>query len=182
MSVAACGIGVDEARWTEEVRLHDGQTIVVSMRATRYANGFPTQRRGALIDVELRYEPMQVEWKGSAQLQPVSFELFDGVPHLALSLLDKRECGPLKKPEDFAARLLRWEGGQWREVSQDSFPIVEALANLHHGYWGYSAKEDARGVISWEYKSIVNGFYEDKPLTVEQYLKPKQRFCGNSAR
>jgi HlyD family type I secretion membrane fusion protein len=182
MSAAACGIGVDEAQWREEVRLHDGQTIVVSMRATRYANGFPTQRRGAFIDIELGYEPMQVEWKGSAQLQPFSFELFDGVPHLALVIRDKRECGPLKKPDDFAARLMRWEGGQWREVSQDSFPITEALANLHRHYWGYSAKEDARGFITWEYKAIHNSFYEDEPLTVEQYLKGLQQYCGNSAR
>ncbi|HET9129541.1 MAG TPA: hypothetical protein VFO86_01260, partial [Terriglobia bacterium] len=167
---------------TEEVRLHDGQTIVVSMRATRYASGFPTQRRGGPIDIELKYEPMRVEWKGSALFAPISFELFDDVPHMVLAIRDVRNCSALKEPNDFAARLMRWEDGQWNEVRQDAFPITKALANLHQNHWGYTAREDARGLLTWEYKAINGSFYEDKPLTVEQYLKSAGRYCGNRAR
>jgi hypothetical protein len=181
LAVNGCGAGTDVAEWKEEVRLHDGRTVDVWRRAVAHASGFPNARRGGDIEFELRYEPLGVQWKGPGYVVPVSFELFDDVPHLVVALKSRRRCGPLKKRTDFAAQFLRFQNGDWTEVAQEEFPVGEALANLYRDYWGRTAQEDAKGYITWETKASQDSFNPDKPNSAEQFLRKIRTFCDADA-
>jgi len=177
ISMNACGAGIDEAVWTEQVKLHDGRMIEVWRRATAYAGGFPNSERGRDIEFEFKYEPMAVYWKGSPSVDPVAFEIFDGVPYLVLYIGDSRYCKS-KNPTDYSAQFLRWEGGQWREIQQSEFAVDRAIMNLYRSYWGHGPKDDAKGLITWSEKAGPDGFYADKPDTVQRWFERGKRFCN----
>jgi hypothetical protein len=106
ISLNACGQPIDEAVFTEEVKLHDGRMIKVDRKNRRMHSGFP-ERRGRYVDYELRYAPLGLTWKGSVELQPMSFELFSGVPYVAFYARKKDKCSN-SYPEHFAATLMKW--------------------------------------------------------------------------
>lgn len=165
--------GIDVAEWTEEVKLHDGSVITVWRRARARSSGFPNAKRGGDIDFELKYEPLGVQWKGTWIRDPVSFELFDGVPHLALVIKDQESCAR-KAKTDYRVQFLRWNNGQWVDVPQTEFPIDKALVNLHAQYWGHSTKDDAKGLIRWDDKML----YGNKTDTIKTYFERGQRLCA----
>jgi hypothetical protein len=177
LMVSACGPSIDEAIWTEEVRLHDGRSIEVWRRDTRHAGGFP-ERRGVLIDIELKYLPSNLHWKATQFGRPISLEIFDGVPYLVVVLRNTASCGPLKNATDFAAQFLRWHPGQWTEVSQEAFPVDKALVNLYRSPWGRSSKDDAKGLITWERKARDDLFRPDYPETVRKYFERIWHYCA----
>jgi hypothetical protein len=176
-AMPACGDGIDVAEWREEVLLHDGSKVTVWRRARRGSTGFPISARGALVDTEIKYEPMGAHWKGSLSSRPASFEIFDGVPHLMLTIEDRESCAR-KAPTDYRARFLRWQGGEWRDVSHTEFPIDRALLNLSVRYFGRSKEEDYKGLITWEGKDLLG---RRNPIdTVKSYFDRNSDFhrCG----
>lgn len=164
--------GIDVAEWTEEVKLHDGTVVTVWRRARARSSGFPNAKRGGDIDFELKYEPLGVQWKSDWTRDPVSFELFDGVPHLALVIKDRESCAR-KAKTDYRVQFLRWNNGQWVDVPQTEFPIDKALVNMHAEYWGHSTKDDAKGLIRWGDKMLRG----NKTDTIKTYFERGQRFC-----
>jgi hypothetical protein len=103
------------------------------------------------------------------------------VPYLVVYLKDPKDCGSLKKPTDYAARFLRWQKGEWIELSQAEFPVDKALRNLRISFWGYTSKEDPKGTLDkWEDKARDESF-PDRPETVKQYFERKRAYCARSA-
>jgi len=181
LATTACGKSIDVAEWTEEVKLHDGKMVTVWRKARAYSGGFPNSKRGRDIDFEFKYAPMNVEWKGTLSgtwiRDPVSFEIFDGVPHLVLYIGDKTSCSNRPKT-DYTAQFLRWTNGQWVEVKQADFPVDKARMNLYARYWGHSTADDAKGLITWDRKAVRDGFYKSEPDTIKSYFESGQRFCS----
>lgn len=184
LSLAACGQSIDTAEWTEEVLLSDGRLVVVWRRDHRASHGFPNARRGGLIDFELKYEPMHVHWKDVASptrvRYPRSLDIIDGVPHLVLS--GSSDVCVDRPATDYAAEFLKWVGGRWVSVPQAAFPVDRVLVNLYQGQWGYSTKDDAHGLISWQLKAERDGFNPDKADTVKAYFERSGRICANRRR
>lgn len=170
----SCSDGIDVAEWTEEVRLHDGRMVTVWRRARAVSSGFPVSHRGANIDTEFKYEPMGVHWKGSLSRHPISFELFDGVPYLVLSVSDREWCRG-KAPTEYRAQFFRWSSGQWFEVPREEFATDRALLNLATAYWGRTKSEDYKGLMSWEGKQLMGN---RNPIdTIKTFFERGSRFC-----
>ena len=180
-ALGACGKSIDVAEWTEEVKLHDQRMVTVWRKARAYSGGFPNSRRGRDIDFELKYAPMNVEWKATLSntfiRTPMSFEIFDGVAYLVLYMGDRASCANRPKT-DYAAQFLRWSDGHWVEVAQADFPVDKALMNLSDDFWGHTTRDDYKGFIPWDYKRLPNGFNQAHPDTVKSYVERGHRFCG----
>jgi hypothetical protein len=178
VAAVGCSPNVDEARWSEEVLLHDGTLIVIERQAKRKPSGFPDTRRGALLHESLRYAPLGVEWKIDDHTRSAfSFELFDGVPHLVIYMRVREWCRE-KDPKQFTAEFYRWEGGRWVEMQQDQFPTRRALKNLYRAYWGQTREADAKGLVSWGEKAREDGFFSEKPDTVHDWFTRGSRNCA----
>lgn len=175
MNLAGCN-GIDKAHWTEEVRLHDGQMIVVERWASRAHSGFPNAPRGRQIDHELFYVPMNVRWHGLGPRRPISFDIFNGTPYLALYAEGRDFCKG-KGSKAYKAQFFRWQSRAWVEISQTQFPANDALMNLDTQYWGSTEKEDPRGLVRWEEKAGRNSFYPDKPDTVQGWYEASHDLC-----
>ena len=119
---------------------------------------------------------MNLHWKGAWDRDPVSFEIFDGVPYLALYITDKQTCKSMS-PADYTVQTLRWVGGRWVEISQSEFPLDKALMNLSGDYWGRTATSDYKGLIRWEDKRLPGGYKQQHPDTIKSYFERGQRFC-----
>jgi len=180
MMLNACSKSIDVAEWTEEVKLHDGRIVQVWRRARAYGNGFPNAKRGADIDFELKYELMNVSWKGDWSHHIASFEIFDGVPYLVFYMDDKTFCRN-RASTDYSAQFLRWDHGQWIEIKQADFPVDQALMNVSENYWGHDAENDYKGLIRWNKKRLPGGYNQPSPDSVKAYFERQQRFCGRFA-
>jgi hypothetical protein len=175
-SFAACGRRYDEAIWTEEVKLHDGKMIQVWRRATRQPSGFPVAPRGRELEVELRYEPSNVHWKGDGTRQPLSFEIFDGVPHLVLFVRERKWCEG-KPSEEIPAEFFAWKLDGWQQIPKSSIPLNTALANLYIRYWGHGPDDDAKGLITWPIKAKEDSFFPNAPNTVQRWYERTGNNC-----
>lgn len=177
----SCGKSIDVVEWIEEVKLHDGQMLEVWRKARAYSGGFPNSKRGRDIDFELKYPPLNVQWKTTLSdalvRHPMSFEIFDGMPHLVLYIGDRESCSNRPKT-DYSAQFLRWTNGEWVEIKQADFPVDKALINLYAAYWGHSKADDAKGLVSWGHKSEADGFNPSKPDTIKSYFERGRRFCS----
>jgi hypothetical protein len=172
---ATFAAGIDTANWIEQVELHDGQMIDVSRTARRQDSGFPSYRRGPVIDYELSYG--QARWHGPWNRIPASFELFDGVPHLMVFIGDPVTCTK-KQPEEYAALFFKFVNGSWVEVSQKELPTSRAFVNLVEDFWGHTSNEDPKGRLSWAQKAIVGDINASHPYTVDSFFaKYQNRLC-----
>lgn len=171
----------DVAEWTEEVKLHDGQMVTVWRKATACKGGFPNAPRGRDIEFEFKVESMGLHWKGTLSetwiRDPVSFDIVDGVPLLALYVGDREYCRGRTKT-DYLAHFLRWVDGKWVDVPQAEFPVDRVLMNLSGNYWGHTAKDDYKGLIRWKDKELIGGDSRKNPDTIKSYFERGQRFCS----
>jgi hypothetical protein len=179
--VLLAGCGADTAEWTEEVRLSDGQMVVVWRKDRRASSGFPNSHRGRLIDFELKYTPMSVHWKDAVTPTHVrflmSFDIIDGVPHLVLEGNSEVCIG--RPATDYAAEFLKWIDGRWVTVPQAEFPVDRTLINLFGDQWGHRKHGDVRGLITWLEKAERDRFNADRPDTVKAYFERGSRICAN---
>lgn len=181
MSVVTCAEckSIDVAEWTEEVRLHDGRTVVVWRKARAYSGGFPNATRGRDIDMEFKFEPMGITWKHEMSRtnlrDPISFEIINGAAYLVLYVGDDPAlfCAD-KPPTQYLGQFLKWSNGQWVEVLQAEVPAEQALLNLSSSYWGHTAKDDAKGLIPWKGKRTGGRDGE----TVKSYFEGFHRVCS----
>jgi hypothetical protein len=174
-TLTACGDGIDVAEWTEEVLLHDGRMLTVWRRARARSSGFPNANRGGDIDFELRFDAMGVKWTSTWIRSPLSFEVFDGVAHLALLIRDDESCARMA-PTDYSAQFIKWEGGRWVEIRQQDFPTDRALLNLSGDYWGRSTADDYKGLITWSNKRLLGN---RSPVdTIKTWIERGSRYCS----
>lgn len=178
--LAACGSSIDTAEWTEEVRLSDGSIVQVSRKERAYSHGFPNAKRGALVSWALEYPPQNARWendgKSSGRRDPISFDLFDGVPHLVALVADRTFCLS-RPPDEYRVQVLRWRDGRWQEVPQSEAPLDRMLMNLAPAPWGRTSKDDYSGLIRLGDKTILGPSKGGMPGTVLAYLQNGPRTC-----
>ena len=167
----------DEAKWKEEVRLHDGRIIYVQRLMRAKSLGFSNARRGGDLYNELTYAPLAVQWHSDAPAELMSFEIFGGVPYLVVYRDAPKSCqqtgrGSLK------AAFFRWNGADWDPIDQKAYPVEIGLVNLYADYWGHDASQDASGTITWAQKAVRDGFDAEHPQSVMDWYKANNRFCG----
>lgn len=169
------GKKIDIAEWKEEVRLFDGRTVIVGRRASRFSGGFPDPR-GIEISEELAYEPLGITWKHEMTEISIrgarTFEIINNEVYLVLYIGDRASCKD-KPPTQYLAQVIKWVNGQWVEVPLSEFPLDKALLNLYTGYWGHTAKDDAKGLIPWDRKQTGG----DDNDTIKTYMERGHRFC-----
>lgn len=175
--IAGCGKRIDAAQWTEEIRLSDGRMVLIERSARAYSSGFPNSWRGAEIDSKLEYVPLKIQWSGDRRLQPISFDIINDIPYLALHIMDKRLCDRRAR-SDYAVILLRWRDGKWEEVRVNEYPADAAIANLSDQYWGGSSKDDYKGTIPWERKHITGGRITNNPYTMKKFFEIYNLRCA----
>lgn len=170
-AMPGCSKPYDEAIWTEEVKLHDGRMIQVWRRVTQQPSGFPVAPRGRELEVELKYPALGVHWKYNEGLrQPLSFEIFDGVPHLVLHTRERAWCQG-KSPDALPAQFLVWKEGSWHEIPETSYPVNKGRVNLYIRYQGHGPEDDAKGLITWQKKASRDDFRADAPYSVQAWHK-----------
>ena len=191
--MTACGsLAPDEAKWTEEVKLHDGTFVTIERRATRN-KGIDSHHRGRLKDNELWYKPMNIYWKNSPRTAGwiLSFEIVDGIAYLVVDTPSRKNCNIMEsKGEDgYYISFLQWKNGEWIPIPQDEFPLHLATMNIYRYYWGYTSVEDAHGFLSWNEKvARADGRYEERydafgnAETLEQWAnrQPPYIRCSHS--
>lgn len=158
--VSGCG-GDDAARWTEDVKLHDGTIIQVERRATRVGSGLPVEHRGPLKTDELCYPPAKAYWKLGSEYRPASFELKDGVPYVKVSVLDCGSCKAAGFPQDGMAYFALRQG-HWVSITSSEFPDSRWRNLMIEGIWdGRDSSKDLRGHVSLQTKMKSDQFAED---------------------
>lgn len=178
--LSACGQSIDTAEWTEEVRLNDGSIAQVWRKESRHPFGFPNAKRGGLVSWALAYPPQNAPWendfKASGRREPISFDLFDGVPYLVALVSDRAFCTS-RPPDEYRVQVLRWSGGRWNEVAQSEAPLDRMLMNLAPDPWGRTAKDDYSGLIRLGDKTILGPSKHGVPGTVLAYLQHGPETC-----
>lgn len=176
LPLCACDwLQTDTAKWTEEVKLHDGRLIQLKREAARKSGGFPSADRGEVIYYSIEYPDMRLSWKGEWSRQPISFDIFDNTVHLAAFVMDGPGCAN-KAPTDFAAEFYKFKNGQWESVPQSAYPTSEALMNLYINFWGHTRKDDAHGLIPWNSLRLGDDFSPDHTLTIDSFFAKYQNF------
>ena len=170
---ACSGIGTDTAEWTEEIKLHDGRFIQIHRKAACKSGGFPNSNRGENIYFSVDYADLRAYWKGQWNRWPVSFELFDGVPHLAAFIMDKESCAA-KAPSDYSVEFYKFENEKWKILTQKEYPTSQALMNLYINFWGHEHKEDPSGLVRWRSFRHGDDFNPDHPMTIDSYFEKYQ--------
>ena len=176
---------IDTARWTEEVQLHDGKMIVVERIARARPAGLLSETRGADIDFEIAYAPLGVHWKGTSPQD--AMEVFDGVAYVVTSVGNERIFCKDKPGTALPLKVFKQRGKEWMEIDAATFPTNVALMNLYRSYWGNKPTGDAKGLITWDFKSGRDSYAlnEDRrpgaPLqrarTIEEFFHKKNLTC-----
>ncbi|NKI93257.1 hypothetical protein [Rhizobacter sp. SG703] len=185
--LAGCGKKIEEAKWSEEVRLHDGRMIVIERVARANPQPFLSEIPGADIDFEIHYAPLNIHWKGSRQL--ASLEIFDGNAYVVTAENGGVEFCEGKPTSTLPIKVWRQQAGEWVEVDAASFPSDVALSNLYARYWGGNGVEDAKGLITWAFKAerdaypFVDGKVENarRPATIKEYYISNGIACARWA-
>lgn len=180
LGLGACS-SADEAKWTEQVKLHDGRIIQLERRATRGHDDFPNPGRGSLGENELSYEARDVHWHNAKRSAGwiLSFDIFDGVPYLIVSGAGAEYC-KAHGPAIYNAKFLRWENGAWVNVGQAGVPLARMKRNVAMNYWGATVAGDAAGRMTWrpkiEDRRLGDGGYQ--PVT--DWLDERDETCGKA--
>ncbi|SHN39940.1 hypothetical protein [Rhizobacter sp. OV335] len=184
--LVGCGKKIEEAKWSEEVRLHDGRMIVIERVARANPQPFLSEIPGADIDFEIHYAPLNIHWKGG---QLASLEIFDGNAYVVTAEPGGVEFCKGKPTSTLPIKVWRQQAGEWVEVDAANFPTDVALWNLYLKYWGGNGVEDAKGLITWEFKAGRDAypFASDKggnarrPATIMEHYVSKGITCARWA-
>lgn len=156
--------GNDHIRWTEEVKLSDGQAIQIQRHVELTESGFPVSRRGFDKYHEICYPPLGVHWKSRGGYKPDIFDIVDGKAYVHVPVSSPSECAQQCSPETGAIYFV-WEDGRWKRISHEEFPAA-AEWNLLMRATGSSTSTDARGLITLTDKTT--GKWNDSGLRHEQ--------------
>lgn len=185
-SLAACAS--NDVRWTEEVKLSNGQVIQIQRHVELTESGFPTQRRGLDRYQEICYPPMNIHWKAKAGYKPDIFDIVDGKAYMHVPLGACAECAAHGYPSPNALYFV-WDNRQWRRIRHEEFP-EKSEWNLLMQTKGGSSETDPQGLITIEDKT--SGKWTDSALRLDQkrsgwrrvnedyYSREACRKCGPS--
>jgi hypothetical protein len=149
ISLASCASN-DHIRWTEEVKLSDGNVIQIQRHVELTESGFPVQERGFNKYFEICLPSMSIHWKSRGAYQPDIFDIVDGKAYMHVPVTSQVECYEQGSPETGAIYFV-WEDGKWRRISHDQFPAASEW-NLLMGVKAAHQKNDPSGLVTLEYK------------------------------
>ncbi len=161
--ISGCA-GNDHIRWTEEVKLSDGQVIQIQRHVELTESGFPVSRRGFDKYHEICYPPLGIHWKSRGGYKPDIFDIVDGKVYVHVPVTSEFECRQQGSPETGAIYFV-WEDGRWQRITHEEFPAA-AEWNLLMSAKGGSTSTDARGLITLTDKTT--GKWNDSGLRYEQ--------------
>lgn len=156
--------GNDHIRWTEEVKLSDGQVIEIQRHVELTESGFPVSRRGFDKYHEICYPPLGIHWKSRGAYKPDIFDIVDGKAYVHVRVDGGTQCWEQGYPKTGAIYFV-WEGGRWKRITHEEFPAA-AEWNLLMSSKGGSTSTDARGLITLTDKTT--GKWNDLDLRLEQ--------------
>lgn len=123
--LAGCaGVGVggtEHIRWTEEVKLSDGQVIQIQRHVELTGSGFPVQNRGFDKYQEICYPPLGIHWKSRGGYQPDIFDIVDGKAYMHVPISDCFSCERYGYPNSNALYFV-WDNGKWKRIEHEEFP------------------------------------------------------------
>lgn len=151
----ACS-GTDTAEWKEEVKLHDGQVIVLERRATIGSSGFPTQHRGSIRHWEICYRPMNVYWKSGGVFRPEIFDIVEGIPYVMVPVPGCTSCQLYDYPEK-SAMFFRFGKDGWKRIPFSEFPRELDTNLLRRALSGRSHRDDVKGFMTLAAKAKWDG-------------------------
>lgn len=160
--LAACA--GDHIRWTEEVKLSDGNVIQLQRHVELTESGFPVQSRGFDKYQEICYPPMDIHWKSRGGYQPDIFDIVDGKAYVHVPIYDCFQCLLQGYPETDAIYFV-WDKGKWNRIGHEEFPATSEWNLLMQTKRG-STSTDPQGLITIADKTT--GSWKDSSLRFEQ--------------
>lgn len=125
--------------WTEEARLHDGQTILVERAQTFDGNGLREIGQGAPLSLEvLNFETPKgksVRWTSDYgrgyqdNLAPLVLDIIEGVPYLVAYPTRCHAYNKWERPNPPYV-FFRYDGNRWQRIAIDEVPRVMNRTNL----------------------------------------------------
>jgi hypothetical protein len=176
------GCGNDVAKWSEEVALSDGRTVVLERRAERGGRQLVSGERGAVESWELCYAPRKVYWKSDKEFRPSAFEMSGDQAFVKVLLHDCDACKAAGSPADSAAYFAH-RGGKWVPVTAAEFPGKRWKNLMEIGVFDrIESAKDVSGALTvkqkWERDNINEDTKEgrfiarDHPKTCSQCRDP----------
>lgn len=155
---------VDVAHWREEVKLANGEIVVVKRSEVRDKSGFPASVRGVTRERRVVFPGGHPVWVGDGNVNAVAIEIRDGKAYVAVNIQSRELC---KKYLDPSSSMLfyRSDGATWVQVKKEEFP-VNGKANLLVNPWGRNNSEDVRGLVKNKEKNLVKPYNQrvNQPL------------------
>lgn len=141
---------VDRAEWTEEVRLANGDMVVVKRTATRDQKPTAVTRRGALRSWEVIFPDERAAWTGYGTNRPAAMEIAGGTAYIAAHIRSRELCAKYNNPKGSVV-FFRWSKGEWMRIPIDQYP-TGGKVNLLQNPWGRARSDDVRGFIKHQDK------------------------------
>jgi NAD-dependent dihydropyrimidine dehydrogenase PreA subunit len=155
------GCGNDVAKWSEEVALTDGRTVVVERRAERGGRQIMTGERGPIESWELCYAPKKIYWKSPKEFRPSAFEMSGDTAFVKVLLHDCDDCKAAGFPPDSAAYFAH-RGGKWVPVPASEYPGKRWKNLMELGVFDrIDAKQDVSGALTVQQKWERDNINED---------------------
>mgnify|MGYP001022695719 CR=1 FL=1 len=146
LSLSACA--GDHIRWTEEVKLSDGNVVQVQRHVELTTSGFPVQSRGFNKYYEICYPPMDIHWKSRGGYVPDIFDIVEGKAYMHVPISSCIQCMLHGYPETDALYFV-WNNETWKRISHEEFPALSEW-NLLMGVKAAPGheKDDPSGLIT----------------------------------
>ena len=142
--------------WSEEVKLHDGNVIVIKRHEELAASGLPLAHRGARKFWEFCYAPMGIHWKSKPGYFPETFDIVDGKAYVRVSIGSCESCMLHDYPETSALYFV-WEGSAWKKIGYKDFPTGLRYNMLNGTHYDDDGSRDVRGLVTIAQKEQLDG-------------------------
>jgi hypothetical protein len=168
--------GCDVAReWEEEVKLHDGKTVVVKRKVikefTAALGAPPYKHKESRISLA---NPIKVEWRGD--LEPIAFDVLERDAFVVIDLIGKGgPCQRYGNPNPPFVYFRSRDGGEWERVDAGTVPPTLRQNLLLN--WDRPELENIRRRLNLKEKESLNF---GAPREIREFSptdKQRQRFC-----
>jgi len=142
--------------WSEEVKLHDGQIIVIKRHEELARSGLPLAHRGSRKFWEFCYAPMNIHWRSKPDYFPEVFDIVDGKAYVRVTISSCESCMLHGYPETSALYFV-WEGGAWKKIDYKDFPPGLRYNMLNGTHYDDDGSRDVRGLVTIAQKEHLDG-------------------------
>lgn len=150
------GCAPTEIDWNEEVKLRDGQIIVIKRHEELGRSGLPLAHRGSRKFWEFCYAPMNIHWRSKPDYFPEVFDIVDGKAYVRVSIGHCESCMLHGYPETNALYFI-WDGGAWKKIGYKDFPAGLRYNMLNGTHYDDDGSRDVRGLVTVAQKEQLDG-------------------------